>query len=94
MVTENSPILQISVHPPVIISAAAVAREMKECIWFPVFVMLCNVLTSTYQTLNLQVPMCAVCLHVQLCSNLKVCVHIQCPNTVPGIVDKSVQGLR
>jgi len=34
-------------------------------------------------------PVCAVCLHVQLCSNLKVCVHIQCPTTVPGI-DKSV----
>jgi len=25
----------------------AVAGEMKECIWFPVFVMLCNVSTST-----------------------------------------------
>ena len=36
------------------------------------------------KTLNLQLPVCAVCLHVQLCSNLKLCVHIQCPNTVPG----------
>ena len=46
---------------------------------------------NTYiKTLNLQVPVCAICLHVQLCSSLKVCVHIQCPNTVPSIVDKSV----
>ena len=40
------------------------------------FVMLCNVSTSGEQTLNLQVLVCAVCLHVQMCSNLKVCVHI------------------
>ena len=35
-------------------------------------------------SINLQVPVCAVCLHVQLCSNLKVCVHIQCPNYSAG----------
>ena len=28
-------------------------------------------------------PKWPICLHVQLCSNLKVCVHIQSPNTVP-----------
>ena len=42
------------------------------------------IVTMIIKTLNLQVPVCAVCLHVQLCSNLKVCVHIQCPNTEPG----------
>jgi len=45
-----------------------------------------------FHLVNLQVPVCAVCLHVQLCSSLKVCVHIglQCPTTVPGIVNKSL----